>query len=576
MAIERISITLPPGFDPARHRASLERLIAEKHGAGFEIDSIDPQRLTATATRQAAITEVTESDSRESFEVRLARGTKPSDGDRLATRLADQHEGYVMTSFEPFLGKATLSRMSERAIRCRGALALALGVKPWEVGVGEVDGGGFSVSLPPSYMPSKHDDKLTEVAAAVVGRPGWYVETDAEKLVATIVPGDPPTFPATVRYPFGRPKSSWESIPIGVSLGRTGDEVGPEVRTSFVAAPHMQVSGISGGGKGVTIMCVLAGAIARGWEVAVVDAIKGGVDFVGFRPFVRPGGWGEDLRSACCVLNMAYDEGLRRKNLIKSSGVQKWTQLPPATAVKPILVVVDELTSLISPEPSPKGVAKDHPLVVEVADRNLLKATILSTMGKIARELRFAGVSLLASSQVASTTSGVPTELRTNLGAKILLGAKPTDNNRRLALSAPDAVPSVPPNIAADPAGASRGVGVYELEGVGSGVYKGYWAEPAEYGAWLAEIGAPTTDRPHPTPDEIARHTPSIDAEQAPAGRSAKRSSPPPEDWEIDPATGERLRGFERANAARHQATVVARQHDRPPAPTGRPDGLES
>ena len=125
---ERVTVRLPDGFDADRHAAALARLIADRHGAGFEVVSIDPAGRTAYATRQVAITEVTtDRASGDSFEVRLARGTRPADGERLAAKLAEQNPGFEMTAFEPFLGRATLSRLDPATSRCRAAVAVALG-----------------------------------------------------------------------------------------------------------------------------------------------------------------------------------------------------------------------------------------------------------------------------------------------------------------------------------------------------------------------------------------------------------------------------------------------------------------
>jgi hypothetical protein len=141
----------------------------------------------------------------------------------------------------------------------------------------------------------------------------------------------------------------------------------------------------------------------------------------------------------------------------------------------------------------------------------MLMSQTLDWISRISRELRFAGVSMVLSTQVASATVGIPTELRANLGAKFLLGASPTPNNRRLALSAPDAVPEVPRNIAVDENGAARGVGVFEREGSKPGVFKAFFSPPPEFAKWLQGFGLPETDRPNPTPAEIARYTPSLE-----------------------------------------------------------------
>ena len=570
MPTERITVKLPDGFDPSRHLKALSKLVADKYGDGFELDSIDPDAGVAYATRQASITEVATSTAPGAHsgrspepgtrEVRLAKGTKPADGEKVAAKLADQYPGWAMVKFEPFLGRAMLSVMDDQTQRARDAVAVAVGVKPWDIGIAGRPDGGVDISLPRQYVPSKHDDKLDEVATAIVGADGWYVDVNPQKLTASIIPGEPPTFPAMAPYPFdrevGRDSDAWAHIPLGVTIGRTGGELGPELVTDFVLAPHCLVSGLTGGGKGVSLSALMSGALARGWELAICDAVKGGVDFIGWQKFVRDGGWGDDLTAACAVISLVYKEGARRKAIIKDRQVQKWTQLPPEDGIVPLLLVVDELTSLISPENVPKGIPKDNPVAMEIAERNLQKATILNTVGKIARELRFVGISLVAATQVASTTTGIPTELRSNLGAKLLLGAKPTDRNRGLALNDPDAVPKVPLNVVNDPSGVSRGVGVFEFEGQEPGVAKIYFAPPDDYVAWLDKLGVPTNRFPRPTPAQIASNTPSLEDGEPVSGGNAvggARSSGRRVEKVVDPVTGEELHGFERANEQRRR-----------------------
>lgn len=518
--IERISVRLPDGFDPAKHQQALERKITEIHGSGWEVTNINPNDNTAWAERHITISEIQESTAgSEVIDVRLPRNTKPSDGEKMAAKLEDQYPGYTLTAWEPYLSYATLTKLSAPAIRARGAIANALGVKPWDIQIQEELDGGFSHSLPKNFVPSRHEAKLQEVAESIVGREGWYSATNPQKLTGRLVPADPPTFPASIPYPFKQkipaytPTGDWFKIPIGERLPEQGAERGEQLLTDFSANPMMQISGITGGGKGVLLTSIAAGALARGWELGLVDAVKGGVDFVDLIPFCKPGYFGEDLAQACTVVARAYEEGQRRKKLIKEHKVQKFTQLPASLGLKPLMIIVDEATSLLLTDTVPKGIDKNSTLAMEISERSLQAGTVLSWLGKIARELRFSGVSLILSTQVASATVGIPTELRANLGAKFLLGASPTPNNRRLALSAPDSVPEVPRNIAIDENGAARGVGVFEREGSKPGVFKAFFSPPPDFAKWLRSMGLPETDRPNPTPTEIARYTPSIESD---------------------------------------------------------------
>ena len=51
-ALERITVTLPGGFDPDRHRDILQGKIVDKYGTGFTMETIGDS--TATAVRQVA------------------------------------------------------------------------------------------------------------------------------------------------------------------------------------------------------------------------------------------------------------------------------------------------------------------------------------------------------------------------------------------------------------------------------------------------------------------------------------------------------------------------------------------
>lgn len=1067
MANERIEVHLPDEFDPKKHLGALTKRISSVHGDGFEVQSINLKKRVAIAVRQSAITEV-KNDSGKHLEINLPRGLKPSDGDKTAIQIQEQYPGYEMTKFEPFLGTAVLTKTDAKTSHARASIANALGVKPWEVQVEPRKDGGFDVELPMTYVPSKHDPKLDEVATAMVGQPGWYVQTNALKRTASIIPSEPPTFPAVIKFPFGQlQKAPRDKLLMGMQLADPGQDNEP-LYLDFEAAPHVQLSGTSGSGKSVTLNTMITGVLAGGSELVIIDLahkaqplttripvpisdrfkdgwallgdlqpgdsvyaadgsiarvsslapieydadvyevefsdgqvvkadgqhlwpvqsrndrarlspsylegrvearsaarerveqqvaplrelardavaskrkantaglaeligkgtryaaqlvrkmntpfievpsngkttrfysvdefltgyihvlensirasepvpayrlettetiaenlrvtkkgllnysvphaapvggddldlpiapyilgawlgdgtsnagqitsgisdaeemaqiltaewghpvrwLKGregsiatlalprpddhlcpyghddfrentdgtrtcraclrvggqdgpknyslysllereglrgnkhipaeylrasfeqrlallqglmdtdgsvnetgtcrfiasndlladgmlelarslgiaatatkrpttytvknehgeteqrtsrdtnviqfvtslpvfrlarkaerlaartaktiehrfivdvrkvesepvrcitidhpehlfltdgfipthnSVDFFWVKDYVRDGGWGcASLEHQVTALALVYEEGQRRAKVLAERGATKWTELPKHEQFKPIFVLLDEVTGLIQMDDKPQGVPKDHPMMQEVLQSNLLRATMLSHMKKIAAEMRFVGIRMVLSSQVSSVNTGIPTALRMNLANKMLMGANPTDNNRKLALSDPTSVPKVPENVRQD-GKAAKGVGVAELEGQPPSVFKSFYAPTEELRKALDQLGLPKTSRPEPTPGEIAKHTPSLDdegpaaapayeGERAPSGRPAaevlaevkakEAAAGIAWDNDVDPETGKRLTGYARANQARHAAKV--------------------
>lgn len=533
---ERIRVKLPGNFDPNRHMSQLMKKITDVHGEGFEVDSIEDG--VAVATRQVAITEVSHNDKSKTKEVRLPRSVKPTDGEKMAVKLADQHgEGWEMTQFEPFLGKAVLTQLSPETARCRGAAALALGVKPWEVQVAPRRDGGFDLELPRTYMPSKHDSKLEEVATSVVGREGWYVKVNAQKLTASIIPSAPPTFPGMIPTPmakvvkFDHTNKETYKIPLGMKLPPAGESVGETFYLDMNAGAHAQLGGISGGGKTVLLNCYLATWLAKGAELAIIDLPTKSADFEWCKDFVRPGGWGcASPAQSAVAIRLIMEEGERRSKLIKSHGVNDWKLLPKSDALKPLIVIVDELTGLFALEAVPKA-GKDAPqLLKDMADEanrtNLFKEILKNGIKRVAAELRFTGVFLMLATQVASANTGIEPALRTNLHHKLLMGAKPTEGNRRLVFSDPDRVPIVPDNIRSDGA-ASRGVGSSEPEGDEPAVFKSYFATVTDYRAWLEKLGVPKTSQPEPTKAQMAQLEDAFEPAEDPGAVAARRAAMP-------------------------------------------------
>lgn len=556
-------------FDPTRHQEALLRKVSDEKGPGWEVESFDPSTSAVTLIRHAAIAETTTAEAG-SIEVKFPRSVKPSDGPRQAARLEDANPGYYMTSFEPFLGKATLSRLTDAEARCRGAVAVALGAQPWEVQVKARPDGGFDLGLPNRYQPSK-EKNLQEVADSVVGREGWYVRVDAQALTASIIPSDPPTFPDVFPTPMKRLGADMDRTAFGMSLPAPGAEIGSEQRIDWTAAAFVLVGGTPGSGKSVTLNAIIADALAAGSELVVVDDASKAVDFEWCKPYCRTGGWGcDDLGGAVAALGLVREEGARRAARLKELGINNWLDLPRAERFTPILVVVDEVSALLVMDPPMKGIPKDHPLAVEVTERNLARAVLRRFIDKIVSELRFVGVRMVLSTQATNATTGVPPSLRTKIGNTILQGVNPSKSARTQIFADEASVPLVPENVRAA-GNRARGVGVAVLEGQQPVVYKSFFASVSAYSTHLEGLGIKRTARPEPTAAQIDQFLPTLDDERAEdsrsgSGPSADRSpisgrtlaeigaemGDPAAGWDIDLETGKKLSGHARANAARH------------------------
>src|SRR5699024_3869162 len=160
-------------------------------------------------------------------------------------------------------GQATMTRLAPEVIRAREAIRVALGVKAWDVQVAKVRGGGFSVELPNSYVPSKHDDKLTEVAESVIGRPGWFVTTNPAKLTAQITPAAPPTFPAAIATPLKSLGSgSRDKTAFGMKLPDPGEKSGDPIFIDWTDQAFAMLAGMPGSGKTVALNAILSDALS--------------------------------------------------------------------------------------------------------------------------------------------------------------------------------------------------------------------------------------------------------------------------------------------------------------------------
>jgi hypothetical protein len=546
---QRARISIPANFDPTKHMAALEKMIADKVGDDWSVESIDVDTHKASIVKRVTVAEVA-AESGERMRVTLPSGVTEGQGKKWAAELADQNPGFYLTEFDPFNRRAILTKLSPETLRARDAIAAAIGAKPWEVQASPAPDGGYSIRLPNSYIPSKHLDKIEDVAQTVIGDDGWYVRINPTTLVGNIVPADPPTFPAGISYPFSSVKADATEFSMGMKLPEPGQKTGKSFTIDF-GERHMQLAGLSGSGKSNFLNGLITRILESGHELAIIDLPDKAVDFAWCQKFVRPGGWGcESLDEIVAAICHIYEEGSRRAAVLKKHGAKKMSELPASEQKQMplVFVIVDEVTGLYAMEEVPK-LSKDHPLRVEAEEINLKKSMLKNRVKKIAAELRFVGIRLIISTQIASRDTGIDTALRTNLGHKVLLGPSPTESNRKLVFTDPDSVPLVPANVRADKE-AAQGVGAAELDGVPPTVFKPFYADTDAFEKHLEALGTRTVDDPRPTPAMIDKYIPRLDESVSDSGDSqaVKNRKKLEAEAMTDPETGERMSGFEYAN----------------------------
>lgn len=517
MTMQRMPIPVGQKFDPTNPKhvdTVLAAIDPALYGTGWKIEHYDQADGKLYVTRQDAVSSVEAGANEDHKTVRLGPEYGPGDGEKVAKRFESipDFEGYVMTHYDSYRAIARLAKLSPDEVRCRDAIAIVVGAKPWEVRVSKRRGGGFHVGLPKTYTPSKHDAKLDEVITTAVGAPGWYSKIDVPKLTMDVIPSTQPTFPGGIAFPLdlAAKVNTQDHLIFGQTLGPNGDEDGKPLALTLTAGPHSTINGTTGSGKSSVINGLIYGALQTGMELVIVDVPHKAVDYLWCKPYVRTGGWGcESLEQAVASLKLTYEEGERRARVLKQYGVQRMDQLPQSEIdrMPTILIVVDELSGLLQLTDKMAMLPKDHPERVEAERENMLHGLLLGVILKVAAEMRFTGLRMVLSTQVANSTTGIPPKLRTLLSNKILLGVNATEANRNQTFSDPSGVPAVPDHVKADPK-AGRGVGVAEMEGVLPAVFKGYFREVPEYEAILATMNLRRTPAPEPSEDDCRRLMP--------------------------------------------------------------------
>jgi len=437
-------------------------------------------------------------------------GWRHGDGEALAAR-ARAITGRELVDFRPAEDQAVVAALPAEHIRLRDRIAavLRVGQTPWQVELAvrtapdptAPSGRRLAevrlVRYPDLGLPAEKRAELwREIAWHVVpgGSPGWTIAEDHWAGSVTLTWGQRPELPARVQLTGLLPDlltpEAWARLPLGVGPD------GAIVAIDLLAGPHSLVVGPTGSGKTVALLTLVAGALARGHELVIVDPTKAGLDFLSIRPWCTA--WADTLNAARSVLQAVYAEVGRRKAVLQREGEVKWSDLSPevrsAERIGPLTVLVDEASSLFIP-PDTKVVnalPKDDPereaLTAQAADKAMVKLLV----GKLAREARFVGVHLQIGTQRpdAEILGG---ELRSNLTSVVQLtkpGAVPSSQALGMVFSA-EQVPQAVEVLGVLDDGRSPGLTVVAAEG-GSvqGLRVGY-APMREVAALLEERGVP-------------------------------------------------------------------------------------
>jgi hypothetical protein len=412
-----------------------------------------------------------------------------------------------MVEFKPFEGIARFEIVPDDIERVRTALANALGVKLWDVFTKKRKRGGYNFLLPQSYVPSKHDEKLQE-AAELIGHVGWYCTTDVKKRRGKIIPAELPTFPAT--FPLELRTDDPTKTMLGYQLPKHGDEPYEPMMLDWKSGSFALLTGLPGGGKSVTINALIAGQLAQGADIAIIDDESKSIDFTWCKPYVHENWWGCNSKSdALTVLHLVQEEGDKRAKILKKYNVENWLKLSqkfPESAFKPIFVVLDEAQILLQPPKELKALKNVNPAKYLQNEKERGEAdSLFFEVSNTVSKYRFVGIRMVISTQVASKNTGIGTALRNKISFNLLQGSDPTLSQIRLAFSDPDSVPKIAKNIT-DDSDASKGVGTFKMEGGGSGIYKSMYADIKELKKMLQNYNLLENQRAEPTDEQREKY----------------------------------------------------------------------
>ena len=188
-------------------------------------------------------------------------------------------------------------------------------------------------------------------------------------------------------------------IPFGAGLD------GSPVVFDIKQNTHLLVLGGQGSGKSAGLQAILVPCAMKGLELFIADPMKGAADFQFLRPWARafvdhdPNEDG--LYRLAAMLRSVYQMVVERKAVNVAHAVGNYRDLPEEVRPRQAVVVIDEFTSLVMLEPEPKQ-SPDPEIEADrekLIARNTTRKEIATFVGKIIREARSVGVTMLIATQ---------------------------------------------------------------------------------------------------------------------------------------------------------------------------------
>ena len=422
-----------------------------------------------------------------------ASKSKPADIEFLARR-----EGKRLIEFDGTT--ALIAKLDIHTELIRDRFAELLKCEPWDIGllvIWKYDSAleiGRINKVIVNRAPSKSIDAEKRAAvwesllAVIPGSSnGWTIAEDSTtgrvSISFGVAPYIPPRFEEIDLLPTTLSPDNWWLIPVGVDAG------GEIVNLNLKAGPHSLIVGGSGSGKSVMTRTITTAALAKGFDVVIIDPVKFAAGLKAFEPFSL-GIYKSGLEEASNVMNKVYDEVRRRVEIIDRYDAEIWTEIPEVDRPKPIMLIIDEFASLVMPD-AKTAAPKGSDIYAEWEAESLAKANIKSIAGKIALQARSAGVHLVIVTQRADTEF-IPGAIRENLGTSIHL-IPPTDPPSSQSLTMVFGSRSGAANEEIDKYndGVSAGLAVAMVEGGALKAFRVGIIEKEDVAPYLQSISAP-------------------------------------------------------------------------------------